>query len=100
MPMDDPFAVDAPPVELAIRSYNASDELIEHLLAHLTTWDAAGRPGVEQIPIRAYPVNRAVPPTSDTIDIRKQWTQLMLDWSTGLGTEPKAGEYGCEQGCT
>lgn len=70
----------AQPFQLFVRTFGPDHRLASHLIEQITAWDAAGRPSVERLCIRAYPHgNNYIPSTNDFV-IQKQFTQLVLHW--------------------
>jgi protein-L-isoaspartate(D-aspartate) O-methyltransferase len=65
---------------VSIRSFGPDDALARRLAEQVAAWDAAGRPAIEKLRIRAYPAERECLPAASEIVVRKPWTQLVLDW--------------------
>jgi hypothetical protein len=73
----DPGAREA---SVSIRSFGPDDALARRLAEQVAAWDAAGRPAIEKLRIRAYPAESEYLPAASEIVVRKPWTQLVLDW--------------------
>jgi len=68
------------PSELFVRSFGRGTELARRLVEQVRAWDAAGRPFSNGLRIRAYSKDTDYVPSTDEFVVRKQWTQLVLDW--------------------
>jgi len=66
--------------ELFVRSFGPGTELARRLVEQARAWDAAGRPSSNGLRIKAYPKDTDYVPSTDEFVVRKQWTQLVLDW--------------------
>ena len=71
----------APPIELIVRIFGEGDALARRLIALVTAWKDAGRPGNEGLRIRAYPRDTGYAPTGVEIVVNKQWMQFVFDGS-------------------
>lgn len=71
---------DSVPFELFVRSFGPDDALARRLMEQTTAWDAAGRPSLKGVRIRAYPGDTDYAPSANEVAVDKQWTQLVLDW--------------------
>jgi hypothetical protein len=69
------------PFALYVRQFGPDDSLAHGLLAQIRVWDTAGRPSFETLRIRAYPKGTAYVPADGELQIEKQWTKLIVDWS-------------------
>jgi protein-L-isoaspartate(D-aspartate) O-methyltransferase len=69
------------PFALYVRQFGPDDSLAHGLLAQIRAWDTAGRPSFETLRIRAYPKDTAYVPADGELQIEKQWTKLIVDWS-------------------
>jgi protein-L-isoaspartate(D-aspartate) O-methyltransferase len=54
-------------LELAVREYGAAGQQAARLAALATAWDAAGRPGIDQLRIDAYPSGVSPPVGTDLV---------------------------------
>lgn len=65
---------------LGVRPFGpGGTDLAQRLAAHVRAWDAAGRPSITDLQIRAYPLREApVDPAPFVLD--KQHTRLLIDW--------------------
>lgn len=77
--LDEPM--DSPPFELFVRSFGPDQTLAQRLIAQVTAWEAAGRPGTDGLRLRAYPRDVQDAPSAGEIVIEKRWTRLVLDWN-------------------
>ena len=76
-----------PPFELFVRGLGDGAP-IRRVLDRVADWDARGRPGTENLRIRAYPIGVRDSPSPDAIVVPTRWNRLVLDWpghSGGLG---------------
>jgi hypothetical protein len=79
---------DAPPRDAAapatchlfVRSFGPDETLAHQLADQLAAWDTAGRPSTDRLRIRAYPPETEYAPSANETVVRKQRTQLVLDW--------------------
>ena len=69
-----------PPFDLLIASFGPDERVAQRLRAHLTAWDAAGRPGLDSLRLRAYPRNSAYKPAAYETAVQKTWTRLVFTW--------------------
>lgn len=81
LPMDKVFASESP-LPLYLRQFGPDDSLAQGLLAQIRAWDAGGRPSFDKMHIRAYPKDSAYVPSQGEIVITKQWTKLIIEWTT------------------
>ncbi len=74
---------DDPPTSLSpvVRAYGPDDAPASRLARALTSWDAAGRPAVENLHIRAYPRDTIYSPRDGEIVVDKQATRFVLGWA-------------------
>jgi protein-L-isoaspartate(D-aspartate) O-methyltransferase len=70
------------PFALYARQFGSDDSLAQGLIARIQSWDAAGRPSFDTMRIRAYPKNAEYTPAEGEMMIEKQWTKLIVEWST------------------
>jgi hypothetical protein len=73
-----------PPFALFVRQFGADEAVAQRLIARVQAWDAAGRPSSDGLHIRAYRKDCDYVPSGGEIVIEKRWTQLVLDWATGV----------------
>jgi protein-L-isoaspartate(D-aspartate) O-methyltransferase len=69
-----------PAARVVIRSFGPDLTLAPYLAEQIRAWDAAGRPSIENLRIRAYPPDSAYVPASNEAVVQKQQTRLVLDW--------------------
>lgn len=70
---DDPF-------ELILRGYGDSAALADRIVQRLATLDAADRPGIEGLRVRAYRQPTTYIPVSGEAVVDKRYTRLVFDW--------------------
>lgn len=68
------------PFLLRIRSFGEDQSLAFQLKEHIMQWRTAGRPGAQQLRIRAYPYNIPYSKTKNELLVSKQWTQFVFNW--------------------
>ena len=66
---------------LMIRSFGPTDALAERLKSLVLVWDAAGRPGEQQLHIRAYPRSQGYSVSTSETVLSKTWTNFVCSWS-------------------
>jgi protein-L-isoaspartate(D-aspartate) O-methyltransferase len=71
---------DEQPFELFLRVFGPGEELAQRLMGQIMAWDAAGRPGTEDLHVRAYPLNTEFTSSPDEVVIRKRWMNLVFGW--------------------
>ena len=65
---------------LYIRSFGSADLLAQQLKKQIMAWDAAGRPGEQQLHVRAYPQDASCNLKDSDIVISKRWTKFVYSW--------------------
>ena len=81
----DPFrfgSIDAPAFELLVRSFGPDDTLTQRLIEQIRAWDAAGRPGEENLSIKVYPRDTDYTPVANEVVIPNRWTKLAISWQS------------------
>ena len=81
----DPFRfgnTDSPAFELFVRSFGPDDMLAQRLIEQIRAWDAAGRPGEENLSIKVYPRDTDHTPVADEVVITNRWTKLAISWQS------------------
>ena len=78
LPADD--SVGSTPFELFVRSFGPDDMLVQELINQVIAWDNSGRPNVEGLRLKAYPLDSDYVATSGESVITKHWTRLVVDW--------------------
>lgn len=68
--------------ELWVRTFGppGREALEARLIAHLASWDAAGRPSSAGMRVRVFPAAAPHPAAPGGIVVQKQWTSLVIDW--------------------
>ncbi len=74
------FSADEPPFTLYVRSFGPDDTLAQRLIERVTAWHAAGRPAIEQLRIRAYPLDKEYVPSANECVVLKRSIRLVLEW--------------------
>jgi hypothetical protein len=74
------------PFELHVRSFGDAGHPARRLLGHARAWDAAGRPGTEGLPIRAFPIEAAYASLPHELLVMKRWSRFVLDWPAQTDT--------------
>ena len=64
-----------------IRSFGPADSLAERLKNLVMAWDVAGRPGEQQLHIRAYPRGQGYSVSASEAVLAKTWTNFVCGWS-------------------
>jgi protein-L-isoaspartate(D-aspartate) O-methyltransferase len=72
----------APPFDLRVRSHG-DGAVAARLVDVARAWDAAGRPTVSSLRVRAYPRDAARPPRPGEVVLEKRHTRLVCDWRSG-----------------
>ena len=72
--------IDAFAFELFVRSFGPNDTLTQRLIEQIRAWDAAGRPGEENLSIKVYPRDTDYTPVADEVFITNRWTKLAISW--------------------
>src|SRR2546421_4952502 len=72
--------IDAFAFELFVRSFGPADTLTQRLIEQTRAWDAAGRPGEENLSIKVYPHDTDYTPVADEVVITNRWTKLAISW--------------------
>lgn len=67
--------------EPQVRSFGPNQALAQTLVHHIQSWDAAGRPSVDQVKLRLYPKAVDYQPQLGEFVIPKRWTRLVVAWS-------------------
>lgn len=84
MRYSDPLATDnffdGSAFNLYLRSFGAGDVLTQQLKRQVMAWDAAGRPGEQQLRVKAYPQNAISNLKASDIVISKRWTNFVYSW--------------------
>jgi hypothetical protein len=65
------------PFELYIRSYGSAELLVDQLRQHALAWDENGRPGVDGMRVRVYPVGEG---EEREIAVYGRWHRFVVDW--------------------
>lgn len=73
-------AGDVPLFELFVRTFGPDEGLAQQLIDQVTAWDAAGRPALDRLTIKAYPADVDYLPASNEVIVPKRWTQLVIGW--------------------
>ncbi len=73
--------LDAAPFDLFVRSFGPDDSLAHHLMAQVTAWDTAGRPGTNRLRMKVYPKQVHYTPAPHELVIEKPWNWLVFDWT-------------------
>ena len=68
-----------PSFPLFARGFGPDKTIAHRLVAQVQAWDAAGRPDIEGLHIRAYPTGAYTPAPGERI-LAKQWHDFVLDW--------------------
>lgn len=68
-----------PSFPLFARSFGPDKTIAHRLVAQVQAWDAAGRPDIEGLRIRAYPTGAYTPAPGERV-LAKQWYDFVLDW--------------------
>ncbi|MCH7738498.1 MAG: methyltransferase, FxLD system [Chloroflexi bacterium] len=71
---------DSTPFELFVRRFGPDDSLVQQLTNQIIDWDISGRPNLENIRLRAYPLDSDYAATSRESVITNRWTRLVVDW--------------------
>ena len=83
-PIDQALSADdsagSTPFELFVRRFGPDDALVQQLVDQVVAWDVSGRPNIEGLRLRAYPLDSDYVATSRESVITKQWTRLVVDW--------------------
>ena len=72
--------IDAFAFELFVRSFGPDDTLTQRLIEQIRAWDAAGRPGEENLSIKVNPRDTNYTPVADEVVITNRWTKLAISW--------------------
>ena len=72
--------IDASAFELFVRSFGPDDTLTQRLSEQIRAWDAAGRPGEENLSIKVYPRDTDYTPVGGEVVITNRWTKLAISW--------------------
>ena len=72
--------IDAFAFELFVRSFGPDDTLTQRLIEQIRAWDAAGRPGEENLFIKVYLHDTDYTPVADEVVITNRWTKLAISW--------------------
>ncbi len=72
--------IDAFAFELFVRSFGPDDTLTQRLIEQIRAWDAAGRPGEENLSIKVYPRDTDYTPVAGEVVITNRWTKLAISW--------------------
>lgn len=75
---DEPWTT-APPFGLRVRSHG-DGVLAGHLVELVRAWDAAGRPALSSLRVRAYPRDAVHTPRPDEVVLEKRHARLVCDW--------------------
>jgi hypothetical protein len=67
-------------LNLHVRGFGAGSELTDRLVHGVQSWHAAGRPPIEWLRVRAYPLDTqgATPPGE--LVITRRWSRFVLNW--------------------
>ncbi len=68
----------AQPFELLVRSYGPDHGVAERLVAHISAWEAAGRPSISDIRITVFPTDTPYQPVDNEILVPKRWNKLVV----------------------
>ncbi len=71
---------DASSFNLSLRSFGAAATLTQQLKHQVIAWDTAGRPGEQQLHVRAYPHEPTCNLKASDIVISKKWTHFVYSW--------------------
>jgi len=74
--------IDAFAFELFVRSFGPDDTLTQRLIEQIRAWDAASRPGEENLSIKVYPRDTDYTPVADEVVIPNRWTKLAISWQS------------------
>jgi protein-L-isoaspartate(D-aspartate) O-methyltransferase len=66
--------------KLYLRSFGSADLLAQQLKQQIIAWDTAGRPGEQQLHVRAYPQGVTGNLKASDIVIAKRWTNFVYSW--------------------
>src|SRR6266568_5054930 len=72
--------IDAFAFELFVRSFGPDVTLTQRLIEQIRAWDAAGRPGEENLSIKVNPRDTNYTPVADEVVITNRWTKLAISW--------------------
>src|SRR5947209_20513081 len=72
--------IDAPAFELLVRSFCPDDTLTQRLIEQIRAWDAAGRPGEENLSIKVYSRDTDYTPVAGEVVITNRWTKQAISW--------------------
>ena len=75
-----PLPPDGRPFTLGVRGFGESAPLVARTLATIRAWDAAGRPAISGLGVRAYPMDAPRPAVDGAISLEKRWHRYLLDW--------------------
>ena len=78
-PLDPAPHADTAPFALWVRSFGPDDRLAQPLIAHITAWNTAGRPGTDRLRLRVYPKPGDYTPTPQEAVIEKRWNWVVVD---------------------
>lgn len=80
-PSCDYGAPDSPgPSELFVRRFGSDESAVRKLIGQIGSWDAAGRPGLKGLRIRAYSGDDAHTTVADEMEVPGSSYQLVLGW--------------------
>jgi protein-L-isoaspartate(D-aspartate) O-methyltransferase len=65
---------------LYLRSFGSATTLAQQLKQQVMAWDAAGRPGEQQLHVNAYPQEATYTLKVSDIVISKRWTNFVYSW--------------------
>jgi protein-L-isoaspartate(D-aspartate) O-methyltransferase len=80
LPMEKLVASDSA-FPLYLRQFGPEDSLAKGLIAQIHAWDAAGRPSLDRMHIRAYVKDSEYTPAKGEIVLKKPWTKLIIEWN-------------------
>jgi protein-L-isoaspartate(D-aspartate) O-methyltransferase len=66
--------------EVFVRGFGYADHLVQRLVDHVATWNAAGRPSSQGLQIRAYSSTTEHRESVTGIVVQKPWSRLVLSW--------------------
>ncbi|MBV9616570.1 MAG: methyltransferase, FxLD system [Ktedonobacteraceae bacterium] len=66
--------------KLYLRSFGSADLLAQQLKQQITAWDEAGRPGEQQLHVRAYSLDAASNLNASDTVLSKRWTKFVFSW--------------------
>lgn len=73
-------ADEAPPsFPLFARGFGPDKAITHRLVTQVQAWDAAGRPDIQGLRIRAYPTGAYIPAAGERL-LARQWHDFVLDW--------------------